>query len=94
MVSYDLVMDLKKTIVLFGLVMFLAGPASAALNGTAVALIVSEAFIIVTTILQETVDIVPLLIELGIMFAILTLVLGFFTLILLAFRKGVSGGLR
>ena len=87
-------MDLRKTIVMLALVAFLVMPVQAALNGTFIGLIITEAFIILNVLLNEVVDIIPTIIEVGIMFAVLTMILGFFGLILLAFRRGIMGGIK
>lgn len=86
-------MDAKKLVPVLTLLL-VSGYAMADLNGTALAEIVTEAFIVITGLLDEIILLVPTIIEMSIYFAILGAVVGFFALLLWVVRTGVSKGLK
>jgi len=75
-------------------VLALMGTVNASLNGTALANIVTEAFIVISGLLNEVIGLVPTLIEMSIYFAILGTVVGFFGLLLWLVRNGVAKGIK
>jgi len=85
---------MDKKIVPIASVLALAGSVSATLNGTALASIVTEAFIVITGLMDEVIGLVPTLIEMSIYFAILGTVVGFFALLLWLVKAGVSKGIK
>jgi len=87
-------LSMNKQLVAVAPVVALAGSVNAALNGTALAAIVTEAFIVITGLLNSVIALVPTLIEMSIYFAILGTVVGFFALLLWLVRTGVSKGIK
>jgi len=84
-------MDFKKAVPVTAA---MAGGASAQLNGTELSDVVTEAFIVISTLLTEIVGIVPELITLGIYMAILGAVVGLFALVVYAVREGIKKGVK
>jgi hypothetical protein len=83
-----------KSFMPWAVILCLVGGASAALNGTELSNTVSEAFIVLTTLLNEVAGLVPTIISVSIQFAVLGAVVGFFALMLYILRAGIGKGLK